>query len=85
MGDAISSQQIITNILQAELYHRTMYLEESIEIASRKWFNKLVTNPKLNGISSDSKMKIAFKRWSEVDQVFESALFARNQILGQIS
>ncbi|VDI53169.1 Hypothetical predicted protein [Mytilus galloprovincialis] len=73
MRDAISSQQIITNILQAELYHRTMYLEKSIAIASRNWFKKLVTNPKLNGISSDSNMKIAFKRWSEVDQVFESS------------
>ncbi|XP_071131370.1 uncharacterized protein [Mytilus edulis] len=72
MGNAISSTQIITNILQAELYHLTLYLEESIGIASRKWFKKLVTNPKFNEISSDSRMKIAYKRWSEVDQVFES-------------
>ncbi|CAC5421980.1 unnamed protein product [Mytilus coruscus] len=72
LGDKISSQQVILSILQAELYHLTSFLEESIAIASRKWFKKLVKNPKFIEISPETKMKIAFKRWSDVDKVFES-------------
>ncbi|XP_052069163.1 uncharacterized protein LOC127708344 [Mytilus californianus] len=73
LGDRISSQQVISNILQAESHNLTSYLEESIAIASRKLFNRLVANPKFKEISSETRMKIALKRWSDVDQVFESS------------
>ncbi|VDI52296.1 Hypothetical predicted protein [Mytilus galloprovincialis] len=71
LGDRISSQQVISNILQAESYNLTTYLDESIAIASRKLFSRLVDNPKFKEISSETRMKIAFKRWSDVDRVFE--------------
>ncbi|XP_071133338.1 uncharacterized protein [Mytilus edulis] len=73
LGDRISSQQVISNILQAESYNLTSYLDESIAIASRKLFSRLVDNPKFKEISSVTRMKIAFKRWSDVDRVFESS------------
>lgn len=73
LGDRISSQQVISNILQAESHNLTSYLEESIAIASRKLFSRLVANPKFEEISSQTRMKIAFKRWSDVDRVFESS------------
>ncbi|CAC5402672.1 unnamed protein product [Mytilus coruscus] len=73
LGDRISSQQVISNILQAESHNLTSYLEESIAIASRKLFSRLVANPKFKKISSETRMKIAFKRWSDVDRVFESS------------
>lgn len=73
LGDRISSQQVISNILQAESYNLTSYLDESIAIASRKLFSRLVDNPKFKEISSVTRMKIPFKRWSDVDRVFESS------------
>ncbi|XP_063446709.1 uncharacterized protein LOC134726238 [Mytilus trossulus] len=73
LGDRISSQQVILNILQAESYNLTTYLDESIAIASRKLLSRLVDNPKFKEISSETRMKIAFKRWSDVDRVFESS------------
>ncbi|CAC5381265.1 unnamed protein product [Mytilus coruscus] len=73
LGDRISSQQVISNILQAESNNLTSYLEESIAIASRKLFSRLVANPKFKEISSETRMKIAFKRWSDIDRVFESS------------
>ncbi|CAG2253985.1 unnamed protein product [Mytilus edulis] len=72
LGDRISSQQVISNILQAESYNLTTYLEESIAIASRKFLSRLEADPKFKEISSETRMKIAFKRWSDVDRVFES-------------
>lgn len=73
LGDRISSQQVISNILQAESYNLKSYLEESIAIASRKFLSRLEANPKFKEISSETRMKIAFKRWSDVDRVFESS------------
>ncbi|XP_052069031.1 uncharacterized protein LOC127708228 [Mytilus californianus] len=72
IGDKITSEQIITNILQAELYQLPSFLEESITIASRKSFDKFVKNPKLDEITSETRMKIALKRWSDIDAVFKS-------------
>ncbi|XP_052069164.1 uncharacterized protein LOC127708345 [Mytilus californianus] len=72
IGDKITSEQIITNILQAELYQLPSFLEESITIASRKSFDKFVKNPKFDEITSETRMKIALKRWSDIDAVLKS-------------
>lgn len=71
-GDKVTSEQLITNILQAELYQLPSFLEESIIIASRKSFEKFVKNPKFNEITSETRMKIALKRWSDIDAVLKS-------------
>lgn len=72
IGDKITSEQLITNILQAELYQLPSFLEESITIACRKSFEKFVKNPKFNEITSETSLKIALKRWSDMDAVFKS-------------
>ncbi|XP_071131368.1 BTB and MATH domain-containing protein 38-like [Mytilus edulis] len=72
IGDKITSEQLITNILQAELYQLPSFLEESITIACRKSFEKFVKNPKFNEITSETRLKIALKRWSDMDAVFKS-------------
>ncbi|VDI53165.1 Hypothetical predicted protein [Mytilus galloprovincialis] len=72
IGDKITSEQLITNILQAELYQLPSFLEESITIACRKSFEKIVKNPKFNEITSETRLKIALKRWSDMDAVFKS-------------
>ncbi|XP_063444074.1 uncharacterized protein LOC134724771 [Mytilus trossulus] len=72
IGDKITSEQLIKNILQAELYQLTSFLEESLTIASRKSFENFVKNPKFNEITSETRLKISLKRWSDMDAVFKS-------------
>lgn len=72
IGDKITSEQLITNIQQAELYQLPSFLEESITIASRKLFEKFVKNPKFNKITSETRLKISLKRWGDMDEVFKS-------------
>lgn len=72
IGDKITSEQLITNTQQAELYQLPSFLEESITIASRKSFEKFVKNPKFNEITSETRLKISLKRWGDMDEVFKS-------------
>ena len=71
LGDKISSAQVIQNILQAELYRLDDYLDESITIASRKCFERLVQHPKFNEITQETRLKIMTKRWKDMDEVFK--------------
>jgi hypothetical protein len=73
IGDKISSAQVIQNILQAELYRLDDYLDESIAIASRKCFEKLVEHLKFNEITQETRLKIMTKRWKDMDEVFKIA------------
>lgn len=72
LGDTISSAQVIQNILEAELYRLDAYLDESIAIASRKYFVKLVQHPKFNEITQETRLKIMTKRWEDMDEVFKN-------------
>ena len=71
LGDKISSAQVIQNILQAELYRLDAYLDESIAIASRKCFERLVQHPKFKEITQKTRLKIMTKRWKDMDEVFK--------------
>ena len=71
LGDKISSAQVIQNILQAELYRLDDYLDESIAIASRKCFERLVQHPKFKEITQETRLKIMTKRWKDMDEVFK--------------
>jgi hypothetical protein len=66
-GHKISSEEVIQNILQAELYRLDDYLDESIIIASRKYFERLVQHPKFNEITQETRLKIMTKRWKDMD------------------
>jgi hypothetical protein len=68
LGDKISSAQVIQNILQAELYRLDDYLDESIAIASRKCFERLVQHPKFKEITQETRLKIMTKRWKDMDE-----------------
>jgi hypothetical protein len=72
LGDKISSAQVIQNILQAELYRLDDYLDESIAIASRKCFERLVQHPKFKEITQETRLKIMTKRWKDMDEVFKT-------------
>ena len=72
LGDKISSAQVIQNILQAELYRLDDYLDESITIASRKCFERLVQHPKFKDITQETRLKIMTKRWKDMDEVFKT-------------
>ena len=72
LGDKISSAQVIQNILEAELYRLGAYLDESIAIASRKCFERLVEHPKFNEITQETRLKIMTKRWKDMDEVFKT-------------
>jgi hypothetical protein len=72
LGDKISSAQVIQNILQAELYRLGDYLDESIAIASRKCFERLVEHPKFKEITEETRLKIMTKRWKDMDEVFKT-------------
>jgi hypothetical protein len=72
LGDKISSAQVIQNILQAELYRLDDYLDESIAIASRKRFEKLVEHPKFKEITQETRLKIMTKRWKDMNEVFKT-------------
>lgn len=72
LGDKISSAQVIQNILQAELYRLDDYLDESITIASRKCFERLVQHPKFKEITQETRLKIMTKRWKDMDEVFKT-------------
>ena len=72
LGDTISSAQVIQNILQAELYRLDDYLDESIAIASRKCFERLVQHPKFKEITQETRLKIMTKRWKDMDEVFKT-------------
>jgi hypothetical protein len=70
--DAIPSEQIIKYILEAERFQRLKYLNECIGVASRKKYKNLVDNPMFEEISQETRLKISFKRWSDVDSVVDS-------------
>lgn len=72
LGNKISSAQVIQNILQAELYRLDDYLDESITIASRKCFERLVQHPKFKEITQETRLKIMTKRWKDMDEVFKT-------------
>ena len=74
LEDKISSAQVIQNILQAELYRLDAYLDESIAIASRKCFERLVQHPKFNEITQETRLKIMTKRWKDMDEVFKTTV-----------
>ena len=78
LGDKISSAQVIQNILQAELYRLDAYLDESIAIASRKCFERLVEHPKFNEITQETRLKIMTKRWKDMDEVFKTTGHTQN-------
>ena len=73
LGDTISSEQVIQNILQAELYRLDDYLDESIAIASRKCFDRLVQHPKFKEITQETRLKIMTKRWKDMDEIFKKS------------
>ena len=75
LGDKISSAQVIHNILQAELYRLDDYLDESIAIASRKCFDRLVQHPKFKEITQETRLKIMTKRWKDMDEIFKKSGF----------
>ena len=70
-GHIISSEEVIQNILQAELYRLDDYLYESITIASRKFSESLVQHPKFNEITQETRFKIMTTRWKDMDDVFK--------------
>lgn len=72
MSHKISSAQIVKNILQAEMYGLTTYLEECITIASRKCFDKIVKHRQFNEITDETRLKIAMKRWNDMDTAIKS-------------
>lgn len=60
--ESISSEQIILNILEAELYKLSNYIYACIQVVSRKMFNNLTTIPQFEEISQNTQLKINFKR-----------------------
>jgi hypothetical protein len=69
--DAIPSEQIIKYILEAEKFQLLKYLNECIDVASRKKHKNLVDNPMFEEISQETRLKISCKRWSDVDFVID--------------
>ena len=72
--DAIPSEQIIKNILEAEKFRLSKYLDECICVASRKKYKNLVNNPMFEEISQEIQLKISCKRWSDVDSVVDRTI-----------
>lgn len=75
LSDKLTSEQIINNIIEAELYNLQKYLEECIKIASRKYFKKLVNNKKFDNISPNTRLNISLKRWEDIDNMYEKTNF----------
>ncbi|CAC5397309.1 unnamed protein product [Mytilus coruscus] len=73
-SDSITSEQIILDILEAEMYKLSDYLNASIAVASRKKFHSLTKSPKFEEISQITQRKISFKRWSDIDKIFDKAV-----------
>lgn len=74
-SDHLSSQQIIENIIEAELYNLPQYLDACINIASRKYYRKLVQNDQFENISMETRYNISLKRWEDIDTMFEKTDF----------
>ena len=72
--DDITSEQIIKNILEAEKFRLSKYLDQCIGVASRKKYNILVNKPMFGEISQETQLKICCKRWSDVDSVVDGTL-----------
>ncbi|CAC5373905.1 unnamed protein product [Mytilus coruscus] len=79
-SDDLSSQQIIENILEAELYNLPQYLNACINIASRKYYQKLVQNDQFENISIETRLKISLKRWEDIDTMFEKTNFFKSKV-----
>ena len=72
--DKIPSEQIIKYILEAEKFQLLKYLNECIGVASRKKHKNLVDNPMFEEISKKTRLKITWKRWSDVDCVVDRTM-----------
>lgn len=72
--ESISSEQIILNILEAELYKLSNYLDACIHVASRKMFDNLTKSPKFEEISQNTQLKISFRRWEDIDKIYKKAI-----------
>jgi hypothetical protein len=72
--DAIPSEQIIKYILEAEKFQLLKYLNECIGVASRKKHKNLVDKPMFEEISKKTRLKITWKRWSDVDCVVDRTM-----------
>ena len=72
--DAIPSEQIIKYILEAEKFQLLKYLDECIDVASRKKYKNLVNKPMFKEISQETRLKISCKRWSDVDSVVDRTM-----------
>ncbi|XP_071150714.1 BTB and MATH domain-containing protein 38-like [Mytilus edulis] len=73
-SDSITSEQIIIDILEAEMFKLSDYLNASIAVASRKKFNSLTKSPKFEEISLTTQRRISFKRWEDIDEIFNKAV-----------
>ncbi|CAC5418954.1 unnamed protein product [Mytilus coruscus] len=73
-SDSITSEQIILDIIEAEMYKLSDYLDECIAVASRKKFHSLTKSPKFEEISQTTQRKISFKRWEDIDKIFDKAV-----------
>ncbi|VDI31730.1 Hypothetical predicted protein, partial [Mytilus galloprovincialis] len=65
--DNLPSCTIIENILEAELYNLPQYLKACINIASKKYYKKLVQHSEFENISMETRLKISLKRWEDID------------------
>ncbi|CAG2226399.1 unnamed protein product [Mytilus edulis] len=73
-SDAITSEQIILDIIEAEMYKLSEYLNVSIAIASRKKIISLTKSHKFEEISHKTQRKISFKRCKDIDKIFNKAV-----------
>lgn len=80
-SDSVTSEQIISDILEAEMYKLPDYLNESIAVASRKKFESLTKSPKFEEISQTTQRKISFKRWKDIDKIFNKAVKVSPQFI----
>lgn len=80
-SDSITSEQIISDILEAEMYKLPDYLNESVAVASRKKFESLTKSPKFEEISQTTQRKISFKRWKDIDKIFNKAVKVSPQFI----
>lgn len=79
--ESISSEQIIMNILEAELYKLSYYLDTCILVASRKMFENLTKSPKFENISQKTQLKISFRRWEDIDKIYIKAIKEERQAM----
>lgn len=73
-SDSITSEQIISDIHEAERYKLNDYLTACIDVASRKKFQSLKRNSKFEEISQNTHLKIAFKRMDNIDKIYNNAV-----------